>query len=297
MSTTSFGPTRGGAKKTRIWGGMLKRKRYAAGLLTAFLTVWGLAVATEPAVPLYCIAAVLLLVGTVFWIGTWWASQFLADKRPVPRVSTLVNSRQEPVVFHPEPSKTFYIWAISVTVGSILVSALTGFGLWRSFQDKEEQNAGFLQKERTVMRLDSTPFLRAGSPVAADVWFVNRGMKPVQDARVWAFLVFQPGGDQEDEILSRSFEKTAVRDIGKYPGDAVVGIGQPLWNTGWTQGAVQASDIAGMISGKTRLYILAYAEWHSKYIGERHVATCEWISNLPSKTEPVVGMPLHVCKK
>jgi hypothetical protein len=107
MSTTSFGPTRGGAKKTHIWGGMLKRKRYAAGLLTAFLTVWGLAVATEPAVPLYCIAAVLLLVGTVFWIGTWWASQFLADKRPVPRVSTLVNSRQEPVVIQPKPSENF----------------------------------------------------------------------------------------------------------------------------------------------------------------------------------------------
>jgi hypothetical protein len=58
----------------------------------------------------------------------------------------LGDSRHEPLVVQPKPSSSFYIWTLGVTVGIALVSALTGFVLWRSFQDKEEQNAGFLQK-------------------------------------------------------------------------------------------------------------------------------------------------------
>ncbi len=144
----------------------LKRKRYAVGVLTAFVSFWGLAVATEPAVPLYCIAAILPLLGTLFLIGTWWASQFLADKRPVPRFSTLVNSRQEPVVIQPEPSQAFHIWAISVTVGIILVSTLAAFGLWRSFQDKEGTGRGVFQRNGRSCALRVRRFCRQARPWA-----------------------------------------------------------------------------------------------------------------------------------
>ncbi len=131
--------------------------QYSGALIFGFygsaLALWGLAVSTDPAIPLYWASGLLLACGLLWSLGWWWTTEFIANKT----------------------GRLFWAWNVGISCLFIAIALTLGVWLARSYHVRMSQvNTGALP-DRAYMEIEQPRIIfELGKPISDDVFCRNK---------------------------------------------------------------------------------------------------------------------------
>jgi hypothetical protein len=142
---------------------------------------------------------------------------------------------------------------------------------------------GFLQFAK-IQYVTGDEFFTIGKPLQLNVYYINKGQAPVQNAYVTAALALaaRDGNSQQamDAAVLKSFEPLARAQSDK---GASLGVDNLLWTTPSLPVPLTQQMVDEIMQGKLALYVVSYARWTDSYGKPNEALDCVWLNPPPNE--------------
>jgi hypothetical protein len=143
-------------------------------------------------------------------------------------------------------------------------------------------------------------FFTVAKPLQMNVYYINKGQAPVQNAYTAAALLLrsrQPAVSQADmdaEVI-KAFEanlKQQQKDNG-----STLGVDAALWTTPEFTFPLTQQMVDAILSGQLVLYVVSHARWKDSYDRPKETQDCVWLVPPTTSHPPLDSLVWHECTR
>jgi len=249
-----------------------------AALLNLVLTFLGLFVAIRPVeqekskkrILFCCFAACVLALGLAVWVAKRGAAAQTTLQSTAEHILGAVTSVQTSVD--------------SIPAGSSAPAATQA----TPHYTKPTLPNGFLQFKK-IQYVTGDELFTVGKPLQLNVYYINKGPVPVQNADITASLVLAGRNSRAQKAIDadalRSFQSALRSSSNQEDKGSPLGSDNLLWTSPSLPVELTQQMVNGIMRNQALLYVISKARWTDSYGKSNEVIDCVWL-NAPYSEHP-----------